>query len=306
LTVAGTFRLAIKQATVRYPLAKTLISYLSLLPLVDIPCFLFTENADEFSTTLSDAIVGEGFDKMIGELRAYALIDRYVASTIGVNPITVDCVRLHRLVREVAAATFTKEECTDAMLTLTRAVYRSYPPDHLDDRESRIRANQLRVIAFTLLSCDVVMTSKYASHEINTLLARIAKARILQFYTEKTLKTLSEHRAETDKTQNGVFVNQHNEDNASTSNDEGISAFIDLIFANTEHFYDAHVHEASKGYMENENLEPVDKLIRIANVLQSAGDVVYSRLITGRVRAVEACRQGNSTGPDPAYLRDDQ
>src|SRR5215831_8709977 len=64
-----------------------------------IPLFLFAKTRDKFGEPLRTALAGDGLDEAIAALRAFALVDHDERDTT----VTTDAIRLHRLVREVAA-----------------------------------------------------------------------------------------------------------------------------------------------------------------------------------------------------------
>ncbi len=105
LTVAKTFALAIDEAAKLHPAAEPLIVHAALLAPEPIPLFLFAEAREKFGEPLASALAGDGLDEAVAALRAFALIDRESIPDERDPAITTDCIRLHRLVREVAAAT---------------------------------------------------------------------------------------------------------------------------------------------------------------------------------------------------------
>jgi hypothetical protein len=95
LTVARTFALAIDGAAKLNPAAEPLIVHAALLAPEPIPLFLFSEARKKFDAPLAAALAGDGLDEAVAALRGFALVER---ETIA------DAIRLHRLVREIAAA----------------------------------------------------------------------------------------------------------------------------------------------------------------------------------------------------------
>src|SRR5829696_1166280 len=91
LTVARTFALAIDEAAKLHPAAEPLIIHAALLAPEPIPLFVFSEGRERFGEPLAS-------------LRAFALIDREAIQDERDAAITTECIRLHRLVRQVAAA----------------------------------------------------------------------------------------------------------------------------------------------------------------------------------------------------------
>jgi GTPase SAR1 family protein len=106
LTVAGTFRLAIEQAAKRHPASEALIMYAALLAPEPIPLYLFVEAREKFGEPLASALAGNGLDKIVAALRAFALVDRETIADERDTSVKTDCIRLHRLIRVVAAERF--------------------------------------------------------------------------------------------------------------------------------------------------------------------------------------------------------
>ena len=104
LTVAKTFALAIDEAAKLHPAAEPLIVHAALLAPEPIPLFLFAEAREKFGEPLASALAGDGLDEAVAALRAFALVDRETIVDERDPAITTDTIRLHRLVREVAAA----------------------------------------------------------------------------------------------------------------------------------------------------------------------------------------------------------
>lgn len=104
LTVAKTFALAIDEAAKLCPAAEPLIVHAALLAPEPIPLFLFAEAREEFGEPLASALAGDGLDEAVAALRTFALPDREAIADECVPAMTTDTIRLHRLVRQVAAA----------------------------------------------------------------------------------------------------------------------------------------------------------------------------------------------------------
>jgi hypothetical protein len=154
LTVAGTFRLAIEQAAKRHPAAEPLIVYAALLAPEPIPLFLFTEAREKFGEPLASALKGDGLDKAVAALRTFALIDRETIADEREPAITTDTIRLHRLVREVAAARREGDAREEALRALIEATAAVYPRDVYDNPKSWPRARRLDTLALALVGGD--------------------------------------------------------------------------------------------------------------------------------------------------------
>jgi len=103
LTTAKTFALAIEEAAKLHPAAEPLIVHAALLAPEPIPRFLFAETYEKFDEPLRTALAGDGLDEAVAALRAFALAAREIIVDQRDASIAIDSIRLHRLVREVAA-----------------------------------------------------------------------------------------------------------------------------------------------------------------------------------------------------------
>jgi tetratricopeptide (TPR) repeat protein len=126
LTVARTFALAIEEAAKLNPAAELLIVHAALLAPEPIPLFLFSEARQKFGAPLAAALAGDGLDEAVAALRAFALVDREAEHDAL---ITTPAIRLHRLVREVAAARREGEAREEARRALVGALAAVYPGD---------------------------------------------------------------------------------------------------------------------------------------------------------------------------------
>ena len=103
LTVAKTFALAIDEAAKLHPAAEPLIVHAALLAPEPIPVFLFSEGREKFGEPLASQLADDGLDEALAALRAFALVDRETIADERDPAITTETIRLHRLVRTVAA-----------------------------------------------------------------------------------------------------------------------------------------------------------------------------------------------------------
>jgi tetratricopeptide (TPR) repeat protein len=128
LTVAKTFALAIEDAAKLHPATEPLIVHAALLAPEPIPLFLFAEAREKFGEPLAAMLAGDGLDEAVAALRAFALVDREVIVDERDASIMTDAIRLHRLVREVAAARRegkARDQSRDALIASLAAVYPS-------------------------------------------------------------------------------------------------------------------------------------------------------------------------------------
>ena len=127
LTVAKTFALAIDEAAKLHPAAEPLIVHAALLAPEPIPLFLFSQGREKFGEPLATVLEGDGLDEAVAALRTFALIDRETVADERDPTIITDCIRLHRLVRQVAAARCEGEVRQGAQRVLVEALVAVYP-----------------------------------------------------------------------------------------------------------------------------------------------------------------------------------
>ena len=127
LTVAKTFALAIDEAARLHPGAEPLILHAALLAPVPIPLFLFSEGREKFSEPLASQLADDGLDEALAALRAFALIDRETIADEREPSIVTETIRLHRLVKTVAARRLQGEAAEAARRVLIEATAAVYP-----------------------------------------------------------------------------------------------------------------------------------------------------------------------------------
>jgi tetratricopeptide (TPR) repeat protein len=173
LTVAKTFALAIDEAAKLHPAAEPLIVHAALLAPEPIPLFLFAEAREKFGQPLATALAGDGLDEVVAALRAFALIDREGIADERYPTIKTDTIRLHRLVREVAAGRVEREIRLDALGALLAAVTFAYPDQEIDNPRPFPRARRLNAIALALID-ETTTASNRAKGLVAELLHRLA------------------------------------------------------------------------------------------------------------------------------------
>ena len=131
LTVAKTFALAIDEAAKLHPAAEPLIVHAALLAPEPIPLFLFSEAREKFGEPLASQLADDGLDEAVAALRAFALVDRETIADERDPAITTETIRLHRLVRAVAAGRLQGEAAEAARRVLIEAMAAVYPRDGL-------------------------------------------------------------------------------------------------------------------------------------------------------------------------------
>src|SRR5262249_47274624 len=103
---------------------------------------------------LASALAGDGLDETVAALRAFALVDRETIEDERDPAITTDTIRLHRLVREVAAARRTDSAREEARRALVNAMAAVYPRDVYDNPSTWPRARRLDSLALALVDGD--------------------------------------------------------------------------------------------------------------------------------------------------------
>jgi tetratricopeptide (TPR) repeat protein len=154
LTVAKTFALAIEEAAKLHPATESLIVHAALLAPEPIPVFLFAEGREEFDEPLASALADEGLDEAIAALRAFALVDRERIVDERDPTISTDTIRLHRLVREVAATRRTGRARENARRALVVALVAVYPQGIFNDPKGWPRARRLDGLVLAQVSGD--------------------------------------------------------------------------------------------------------------------------------------------------------
>jgi tetratricopeptide (TPR) repeat protein len=169
LTVAKTFSLAIDEAAKLHPAAEPLIVHAALLGADPISLFLFAEAHEKFDEPLRTALAGDGLDETVAALRAFALVDRETIADERDISITTSAIRLHRLVREVAAqrAVNRGDLMRHALIAALEAVY---PDDAYDNPASWPRCAPLTPHLLSI--CETETTDAAANAQCAKLLDR--------------------------------------------------------------------------------------------------------------------------------------
>jgi tetratricopeptide (TPR) repeat protein len=154
LTVAKAFALAIGEAAKLHPAAELLIAHAALLAPEPIPLFVFSDAREHFGEPLASMLADDGLDEAVAALRAFALIDREAIRDEREATITTDCILLHRLVRQVAAARCDGAAQEDMLRTLVEVLAALYPEKVFTDPQSWPRARRLDALALALVGGD--------------------------------------------------------------------------------------------------------------------------------------------------------
>jgi tetratricopeptide (TPR) repeat protein len=185
LTVAKTFALAIDKAAHLHPGAEPLIVYAALLAPEPIPLYLFSEAREKLGEPLATALAGDGLIEAIAALRAFALVDREKIVDERDSAITTDCIRLHRLVRQVAPTRRGDETLAGAHRMLVEALSSIYPNNVFDNPTAWPRARRLDLIALDVVgnvlaqgASTIALLNGLASYR-QSALAKYGEARVL-------------------------------------------------------------------------------------------------------------------------------
>jgi tetratricopeptide (TPR) repeat protein len=187
LTVAKSFSVAIEEAAKLHPAAEPLIVHAAMLAPEPIPLYLFAEAREAFGEPLASALAGDGIDEAVAALRAFALLNRETIADERNPDITTGCIRVHRLVRQVAVARRDGTACEAARAALSAAMAAVYPEAVWTDHGTWPRARQLDPLALDLLSSDAVLSPEIQVRNAE-LMYRMA------LYQHSALATFAEAR----------------------------------------------------------------------------------------------------------------
>jgi tetratricopeptide (TPR) repeat protein len=169
LTVARTFELAIGEAAKLHPAAEPLIVYAALLPPEPIPLFLFSEAREHFGKPLASALADEGLDEILGALLAFALVDREDIPDERDPAFRTECIRLHPLIRQVAAARYVGKAREKARQTLMEGVVAVYPRMVWRDPQTWPRVRRLDALALALATGNAELPEAAVKNAIRLL-----------------------------------------------------------------------------------------------------------------------------------------
>ena len=170
LTVAKTFALAIEEAARLHPAAEPLIVHAAFLAPEPIPLFLFSEGREQFAEPLASALADDGLDEAVAALRTFALVDRETVPDERDPSVTTDCIRLHRLVRQVAAMRGDGDRREDMRAALVKALAAVYPPRIWRDPRTWPRARRLDAQTVALLGDDALLPEQAEAEAANVLM----------------------------------------------------------------------------------------------------------------------------------------
>jgi len=129
LTVAKAFTVAIDEVAKSSATAEILILHAAQLAPEPIPLFLFHRAREKFDEPFASMLSADGLEQAVAELRAFALINREIIIDEQSATVTTDAVRLHRLVREVAATRRSNHENDHYRRALIAVLAEIFPRD---------------------------------------------------------------------------------------------------------------------------------------------------------------------------------
>ncbi len=150
-TVAKTFTLAIDEAAKLCAAAEPLIVRAALLAPEPIPLFVLREGQQKFGEPLASSLTGDGLDEALAALRAFALVDDETIADERDPAIETDAIRLHRLVRTVAAGRCVAEAREEARRAWIEVFASVYPRDVFNNPSAWPRARRLDALAMELV-----------------------------------------------------------------------------------------------------------------------------------------------------------
>ena len=291
--MAKTFALAIEEAAKLHPAAEPLIVHAALLAPEPIPLYLFAEAREQFGEPLASALAGDGLDEAVAALRSFALVDREAIADEREASITTDTIRLHQLVRQVAAGRREVNAHEDARRALVEAMAAVYPEGVFNDPDTWPRARRLDGLALALVGGDAVppeRTEKPAAVLLDGLatyrhaaLAAYAQARPL---CERALAIREK------------ALGPEHPDTATSLDRLGLllKAQDDLAAARPLHERALAIREKALG---PEHPDTATSLNNLARLLQEQGDLAGARPILERALAIYETALGREH-PDTA------
>ena len=174
LTVTKTFGLAIDEAAKLHAAVEPLIVHAALLAPEPLPLFLFAEGREELGEPLATALADDGLDEAVAALRAFALIERETIADERDPSIETETIRLHRLVRQVAAERCGAAGREGTRAALIAALAAAYPRDISDAKtwpEAWPRARRLDALAAALIEAPPAEAAEEASRIFEGLAA---------------------------------------------------------------------------------------------------------------------------------------
>jgi Tfp pilus assembly protein PilF len=187
------FRSPLEEATKIHPGAEPLIVHAALLAPEPIPLFLFAEARERLGDPLAFALAGVGLEEALAALRTFALLSRETIKDECDPEITTETLRLHRLVREVAAARRQGKAREGTIRVLLQAMTAVYPKAEEVFYHPKTWARARRLDALALALVDEHLTPpEGAEAQTAELLHRLSGYRHSAFATYAQARALEE------------------------------------------------------------------------------------------------------------------
>ena len=243
-------------------------------------CSLFSAAREQFVEPLASALAGDGLDEAVAALRAFALLDREIIIDERDPIITTDCIRLHRLVRQVAQARRDAGDDEMERHTLIEAMAAVYPEHTWDDPRSWPRARRLDALSVALVDGNA-MLPKGAEKSAADLLMGAAAYRWQALAAYAQAQPLYEHALEIRKDALGP----EHPDTAVTLYNLAflLKAKGDLTGARA--LCDRAVVISEQG-LGGEHLDVATSLMYFATLLAAMDDLTRARALFERVLAI--------------------
>jgi tetratricopeptide (TPR) repeat protein len=287
LTVAKTFALAIEEAEKLHAAAEPLIVHAALLAPEPIPLFLFAEGRKKLGEPLASMLTDDGLVEAVAALRTFALIDRGIIVDERDPKISTDTIRLHRLVREVAAARGAGE-ALNVRRVLIEALATVYPREVFYDPNTWPRARRLDGLAFTQVSGDASLP-KGAEESGSYLMDRLGSYRCRALAAYAQARPLYERALAIREKARGP---DHPNTATSLNNLAGLlQAQGDLPGARPLYERALAIREKARG---PDHPDTATSLNNLAGLLQAQGDLPAARPLYERALTIRE----NTRGPD--------
>lgn len=281
LTAAKAFAVAIDEAAKLHPAAESLIVYAALLAPEPIPLFLFSEAREEFGEPFASNLAGDGLDEAVAALRNFALLDREIIPDERDPSITTDSIRLHRLVREVAALRQKPEAREQARRILIETLASVYPDNVWRDPHTWSRVRRLDALTQALVGGGAALP-KGAEEKAADLLIAAGQ------YRQSALAAYAQAKPFVERAlaiREELFGPEHSDTAASLINlGYLLRAQGDVAGARPHYERALAIHEKASG---PDHPNTAAGLVNLANVLRAQGDFEAARALLERALKID-------------------
>jgi tetratricopeptide (TPR) repeat protein len=178
MTVAKTFALGIEEAAKQHPASEPLIVHAALLAPEPIPLFLFVDGGKQLRASFKLELTNDVLEEAVGVLLSFALVNCETITDEREPSISTDAIRLHPLVRHVAAGRCAGKARENVRRALIRALATVYPNHYetYNDPKTWSRARRLDGVAFPIVAGDAPPPTR-TMKQISKLLSAISAYR---------------------------------------------------------------------------------------------------------------------------------